>query len=243
MPGVRPSAAGRCSGPVPGLGLSPSVRRVDRRVQGLVRQLQVNNYRRKSASVTDVSVRPVWCRLAWTLPRYRAATAYRVPAYRRRCVCRCLGLKKLFSRGGRPGRGAALEAARGRNRALRSRAAQRPTAGRAWSRGVERPGSDRYVRTDEAMWECQIQFPKLSPRCEVSSSNNSCGIERAFQRPRARPRAALRSVFGPLRTRCRWVLGLNNYPSELYLYLVELLRLYTHYRFHRADGLWHHAQP
>ena len=56
--------------------------------------------------------------------------------------------------------------------------------------------------TDEAMWECQIQFPKLSPRCEVSSSNNSCGIERAFRRPRARPRAALRlrgrrSVFGP----------------------------------------------
>jgi len=51
---------------------------------GLVRQLQVNNYRRKSASVTDVSVRPVWCRLAWTsldaaaIPC--AATAYRVPA-------------------------------------------------------------------------------------------------------------------------------------------------------------------
>lgn len=50
--------------------------------------------------------------------------------------------------------------------------------------------------TDEAMWECQIQFPKLSPRCEVSSSNNSCGIERAFRRPRARPRGGAR-LYGP----------------------------------------------
>jgi len=59
------------------MGLSPSV---VASCAGLVRQLQVNNYRRKSASVTDVSVRPVWCRLAWTLPRYRARlprTGYR----------------------------------------------------------------------------------------------------------------------------------------------------------------------
>ena len=94
--------------------------------------------------------------------------------------------------------------------------------------------------TDEAMWECQIQFPKLSPRCEVSSSNNSCGIERAFRRPRARPRGGA-TPYGPgFRSVARW--GVYDYfPSELYL--MELLRLYTHYRFHRDDGLWHHAQP
>ena len=178
VPSVLRSRVRRASRVCGSLCLSVTERQSVASCAGLVHQLQVNNcnnHRRKSASVTDVSVRPVWCRLAWTLQRYRAATGIRVPAYRRRCVCRRLGLKKLFSRGGRPGRGAALEAARGRNRALRSRAAQRPTADSgpsvvARSRAArERPG--RRMCTDEAMWECQIQFPNLSPRCEVSSSN------------------------------------------------------------------------
>jgi hypothetical protein len=68
----------------------------------------------------------------------------------------------------------------GRSALERPSGPQRAERGRAESSGQGATG----MCTDEAMWECQIQFPKLSPRCEVSSSNNSCGIERAFQRPR-----------------------------------------------------------
>jgi len=56
------------------------------------------------------------------------------------------------------------------------------------------------------------------------------------------PAAALRRTRPGFRSVgvARWGVY-DYYPSELYL--MELLRLYTHYRFHRADGLWHHAQP
>ena len=198
------------------MGLSPSV---VASCAGLVRQLQVNNYRRKSASVTDVSVRPVWCRLAWTLPRYRARlprTGYR-PSTAAGASLHPAGVSVSKSSSVAVDvRGAGRRLRRcgdgtGRSALERPSGPQRAERGRAESSGQGATG----MCTDEAMWECQIQFPKLSPRCEVSSSNNSCGIERAFRRPRARPRGGATPstvpVFGPLRVGGSTIIFLRSY--------------------------------
>ena len=135
MPGgVGPVCRRSCS-LCSGLGLSPSVRlSPSRRVQG-------DRVLGSSATETRLIIIDARARASRTCQfgRFgavelgRCDTARlpgtnRVPAYRRRCVCRRLGLKKLFSRGGRPGRGAAREAARGRNRALRSPLSSGPAA-------------------------------------------------------------------------------------------------------------------